>query len=842
VILGSAIIDFMKERIKTEFKSNTAHYVSLFVLFLTGFGLRLYYLITSGVENDEIFSYTVYASRPLSFGLTHYDTNNHPLNTLLVHPTTRIFGNNLMVIRFWVFICGIAVLPLLYLVIRRLYNKEAALLGVALAVPPTVLVNYTVYARGYGLQVAIFLLLVLVALRIKETGKGWLWYVVLTVMGFYAVLTFIYCIGVVFFYLLFSAIFRDVCGDEKRFTFKLVLSTVVAGVVTALTYLPFIIESGLKAITENPFVKSQPLGSFLGDVPTLLNNIYHAWSEDWWVWMMPLLIAGFVLSIIFNRRISKTTVSLPLVMVGWFLVVFLGQRVLIFSRVIIPFYPVFLGCSAAGLYFVGHAAFEWVRQKRKYVERPFVFSLLAIGVAALMIINNYPKTSAYGSRESTSAYTGFNYRTIAEVLKTRVGEGDVVYGDFFMVNPLTYEFERAGIPLRHLYKNFKNVRTIPPGEVERAFIITDIAYNTLPSVLDYTGLEYNDSFPVTEYLHGDAVGAKNTLFEIMVVPVTKPTATTKLETSFKPVDKRTKKFPCKVLGTGSLLGVHMLDETHSWAVGKKGRVAFFDGSNWKAETVGTKTDLTGVYASNPDEVYIVGAGGTAFHYRGKWMSVPTPVTTGLRGISGVDSSHVWAVGTSGCVIFFDGQKWSVQDSGVSWNINGVSALDPNHVWAVGSGGILFFDGQRWSSQWEAGNSALFPGLNGVFALDKNQVWAVGSIQGGFSSSVLFFDGHRWVVQFDQFGAGLAGTASPATRDFIEPLKSVYVSSPDKVYTATELAVVTFDGNRWHIRKTPNEFFSALSGFENEVIGVGYRMGYDNLTNRTIYQAAVYDLP
>ena len=95
----------------------------------------MYYLVSMGVENDEIFSYTVFASRPLSFGLTHYDTNNHPLNTLLVHLTTKAFGNGPVVIRFWVFLCGIAVLPLLYLVIRRLYNKEAALLGVALVVP-----------------------------------------------------------------------------------------------------------------------------------------------------------------------------------------------------------------------------------------------------------------------------------------------------------------------------------------------------------------------------------------------------------------------------------------------------------------------------------------------------------------------------------------------------------------------------------------------------------------------------------------------------------------------------------------------------------------------------------
>ena len=176
------------------------------------------------------------------------------------------------------------------------------------------------------------------------------------------------------------------------------------------------------------------------------------------------------------------------------------------------------------------------------------------------------------------------------------------------------------------------------------------------------------------------------------------------------------------------------------------------------------------------------------------------------------------------------------------NIKGVSAVDSSHVWAVGSGGILFFDGQKWSVQWEAGNSSLFQGLNGVYALDYNHVWAVGSIQSGFSSSVLFFDGRKWVVQFDKFGAGIANTPDPHVKDYIEPLKAVYASSPEKVYAETEQAVVINDRNEWHIRKAPNEFYSALSGFENKVVGVGWLQEHNNLTNRTIYQAAVFNLP
>lgn len=504
----------LKDRIKAELIDNKVHYCALAAIITTGTGLRVYWLVRNGVENDEIFSYVYYALKPLSYSLTHFDTNNHPLVTLLDHLTTGLLGNAPWVFRIWVLLCGIAVIPLVYLVITRLYNKEAALLGAGLTACSLPLVSYSAIARGYMLQACIFLILILVSLRIKEKSRGWLWYVFLIGIGFYSVITFLYYFGAVFVWLLFSAIFDDTGEDKKHFIIKLLFYSALACILTLLLYLPFIWKSGLSVISDNPFMKSLTAGQFLRMVQNNLKDIYSFIAGDAWFVIMIILLFGLVLSIVYNKCVSKVKVSVPLTVIIWLLIMYFGQRVVVFARVLIPLIPVFFGCSAVGLYFVGHSAAGWLQNRRGFKIKTPTYPLLVVALVVLMILMVFP-AQPYPYGDTKTGYEGIDYEVIAELLKDRIGENDVVYGDFFIVSPLTYYFERKGISLEHLYMNIKNVRTVPPDEVEKAFIITDIGYNTFDSVLRYTGLEYNNSYEVVGYLHSCLITEKPCLFEIV---------------------------------------------------------------------------------------------------------------------------------------------------------------------------------------------------------------------------------------------------------------------------------------------------------------------------------------
>lgn len=116
------------------------------------------------------------------------------------------------------------------------------------------------------------------------------------------------------------------------------------------------------------------------------------------------------------------------------------------------------------------------------------------------------------------------------------------------------------------------------------------------------------------------------------------------------------------------------------------------------------------------------------------------VVSGLKGISGYDATHIWAVADNGHILFFNGSTWVKQNSGVVYGFKAVYALDADHVWAVGWNGTPRF----WNgSSWGAGATAnlWFEAIDGY---NSTHVWGVGSnlsMAGG--GAIVFFNGSTW---------------------------------------------------------------------------------------------------
>ncbi len=84
---------------------------------------------------------------------------------------------------------------------------------------------------------------------------------------------------------------------------------------------------------------------------------------------------------------------------------------------------------------------------------------------------------------------------------------------------------------------------------------------------------------------------------------------------------------------------------------------------------------------------------------GMWSGQNSGLSQVLRAIWGLDSTHVWAVGDDGKIIFHNGVSWALQTSGTSLAFYGVRALDSTHVWAVGADGVItFYNGAAWAPQ------------------------------------------------------------------------------------------------------------------------------------------------
>jgi hypothetical protein len=99
----------------------------------------------------------------------------------------------------------------------------------------------------------------------------------------------------------------------------------------------------------------------------------------------------------------------------------------------------------------------------------------------------------------------------------------------------------------------------------------------------------------------------------------------------------------------------------------------WDGSTLDRVVTSVATGPTAAWGSAPDDIWAVG--NDIAHFDGKtWSQVPAPPHDFLLGIWGQDRDHVWAVGFNGTMMRWDGQAWSLMDSGTSQTLFAVTGL------------------------------------------------------------------------------------------------------------------------------------------------------------------------
>lgn len=141
--------------------------------------------------------------------------------------------------------------------------------------------------------------------------------------------------------------------------------------------------------------------------------------------------------------------------------------------------------------------------------------------------------------------------------------------------------------------------------------------------------------------------------------------------------------------------------------------------------------LTSVWGSGPSDVWAVGSGGTIIHYDGAaWAITPTDpaMKNTFRGVWGSGPNDVWAVGDNGTIRHLapGAGRFDVVASPTSEALHGVWGSGPNDVWAVGDNGtILHFDGQAWKASSAAFEIGKKPRLAAIWGSGPNDVWIVG---------------------------------------------------------------------------------------------------------------------
>lgn len=241
-----------------------------------------------------------------------------------------------------------------------------------------------------------------------------------------------------------------------------------------------------------------------------------------------------------------------------------------------------------------------------------------------------------------------------------------------------------------------------------------------------------------------------------------------------------------------LNGVWVSSPTLAFAVG--GNSVFrFNGSTWSSETVpALQANLTSVWGSSPTDVYAAGSGGVVLHYDGSsWVQVPR-----------VTGGEALAVTGSGSTAFVTGKNFVATASrsaqtllAYAPQLNAVWAVDANTAFAVGESGIVW----RYNNgAWQRLDTGVLYALKDVWAPSANRVFAVGEGASG-GAAMLQYDGSTW-----------SEVTLPST-GFLASISGV--SSTQAVAMSRFSPLLTWDGSSWQAAAgtTPSDNASAIWG-------------------------------
>ncbi len=169
---------------------------------------------------------------------------------------------------------------------------------------------------------------------------------------------------------------------------------------------------------------------------------------------------------------------------------------------------------------------------------------------------------------------------------------------------------------------------------------------------------------------------------------------------------------------------------------------YYDGSAWH-ETTGHGDfkfeNFYGVWGSSGSDIYAVGSNGTIVHYDGSdWSEMTSGVTVTLKDIWGASASELIAVGNVGTALHGNGSNWSEKNTKVSNNLRAVWGFSGSDVYAVGDSIVLHFNGSKWSEV-DVGYTDIFVS---VWGSSPSDVFIAGQDDTG-PEYILHYDGIGW---------------------------------------------------------------------------------------------------
>ncbi len=340
------------------FRERDPSFVYLILGGITLIGVLLRVIdINQSIAYDEAYTFIHFASREFKHILADYSApNNHIFHTILVGIAYRLLGGQPWVLRLPAFIAGVLMIPVTYLTARRFFSINQSLAAAALMAVTRSFINYSVNARGYTM---IFLFALLLAnfagvLVVRQSKSALIAYLLTTVLGFYTIPIFLYPWAGISLWVVTTYLFsKGPWGTKYRKIAVFLGVCILSGLFTLVLYSPVIFfGSGLSSLISNEIVKPLNWATFFENLDP---RVIKAWNK----WMMGvgssvenLLSGGFLLSLLFYRKVSNQKLPLQLFLALGAGILVLLQRVTPLPRIWLYLEVFYLMFAAAGLVWI----------------------------------------------------------------------------------------------------------------------------------------------------------------------------------------------------------------------------------------------------------------------------------------------------------------------------------------------------------------------------------------------------------------------------------------------------------------------------------------------------------
>jgi hypothetical protein len=428
--------------------------IAVAVITAVGFIVRLVAL-NQPMRYDESITWAFFSARSWGTIVSWYPfPNNHVLFSLLAKATAQLSPFQPWAFRLPAFVAGVAILPLVWAVGRRLTDRRTALIGTALAVGSTPLVLYSVNGRGHTIVVALSLVLILVADRLRARPSwwpGWVAFSVVSALGLYTVPVMVYPIGAVSLWIALESL-RGWRTDRRR-ALRTIVTLGAAGVASlALAYalyLPIIRTAGVGAITGNKLAQPISWSFFVSLLPKFAYEIGTTWTAPLPWWCVPLVFGLALYGL--RPTVPSSRASLATATLLWCVGLFLLSHRQPFARFWLFMLPLVLLCVARGIVRVLD---RWP-SSRRLAPATWAYAIaLALAVVAL-------GTRAAEVTDDTGTYR--EARAVTAVLAAQLRAGDRVLAPIPNNAPLLYYFDEKKLDVGLL--------DTPPAATRRAFLV-----------------------------------------------------------------------------------------------------------------------------------------------------------------------------------------------------------------------------------------------------------------------------------------------------------------------------------------------------------------------------------